>query len=1133
MIFSRFTHCAAWFSLALAGMVAGAVSADEPVPPARLALVSNLPADRVGPLLALAEAEVSGIEQLVVLERQQIDTVLREHRMQLAGLIESSEAIRLGNVLAADILATLDGNAAGSDLGTLGIIVFDARTGVRLADAALGGDGPEKQAGRVAAAVREAVAKRRQPSAALHTISITSFRNVDLPRDVDDVCDAARMLLERRLLASADIAVLDRTHLELVAKERELSGQTEDRLLASVTPIAVEVTRASNGGFRAEASLATAGAAVRRRAVDVAQPDAAALAEALAAAIAESIGGQPPQRRGDRALDARRLSDEARFELSRSRHDVAVARSEAALALNPSESDHLALVAQTRMQRAMNLVVTRQWKQLEMERRVYSDMLRHVDVNVERRARELKAGQLQVGKNTLFNRKSGELLLPMRLSAIFGRRLSEDAEVQETVQQLRQRIRRLIHEQMGPAIVKAFEANPHSHDTLESYVLMVSSVSHWCPSSKEWADEMIAHVDRVVRLAEKKGPWIGNEGLAYYSYAQLLAIVYTPRSDTTWELAYDDGRRLGEHLGKYFDHPLPEVRLFAQTARLWLGRHLKRISDDDERRRVAAIVEQAATALADPKLTSAASRMACYESALSAVSIASELDEKTLDLLYRLRRDMVQRKEVFLGVLEMTAGDAIERFDHYRSDVLRMHEFPSGLLAEMPETHLKAAAADVAVILDHMQDMRFPDDAKQYSKDLVTKLATFYAPQFPDLFPEKTGTLAGEARRCLAKSDDYPDLPPLYGACVEGSKVYYLALYEGETPRAPCKVTLCVADMADGSRREISTLEVKPTLSSPHARQVAYPIRSCQISEGVYYCCFPLAGGICTFPLDGSAPQRLGREQIPAMPTETIDAMCVVGRNILALTSGSNGYVHWYEPDGEGWQVLASSRRAEKKTPLDYDQEYLEAMHYDAPRKRIIFAVRQLASRGKEGIEGGIHQFDIESKKLSRMVHFYYFLALWMGQVDENRLWFMYPHEDAKSVGRVFELDLTNDSWSAVLMRRTKGVPTIREADLKRKLIPCKENLYPPYAACGDRVWSFSPFATVDTTTGKVDEFEPVEKRVDVDYFWHSCPPNVVRYYPDRDALLWANARSIWWITVGKPDAPKDAPLDATKPSAR
>ena len=112
-----------------------AQEAARPAPDVRVALVAGDRTEALNNLAALAEARLTEGPGLQVLERRAVDRVLDEQKLTLAGLVAADSAVAVGKLLPVDLFAILGAGADRKEAG--GLVIFDARTGVRLWDAAL------------------------------------------------------------------------------------------------------------------------------------------------------------------------------------------------------------------------------------------------------------------------------------------------------------------------------------------------------------------------------------------------------------------------------------------------------------------------------------------------------------------------------------------------------------------------------------------------------------------------------------------------------------------------------------------------------------------------------------------------------------------------------------------------------------------------------------------------------------------------------------------------------------------------------------------------------------------------------------------------------------------------------------
>ena len=306
----------------------------------RLALVSGETNGGLANILDTATALLRKDADLQLLERAQVDRVLREHELSLAGLERAEHAVKAGQLLQADLFAVLEGSLTNEPGGStsLGLVVFDAKTGVRYADSALVASNLTSAASATADAVRAAIAKFHRNPEDLHTVGLLLVRNADLPRQFDGLCDSVGLLLERELTASPGIAVLERRRLEQVTKERAVAPDAEENhLLSSLRMIELDISRDGDG---LRGTLALAGAdGVRSAPITATVPtnNAAALAHFLADKTERFLNAPTDGPLPNCAAEAARFHREHQLLWAQSDFSAAVRALDAALALDPDQ----------------------------------------------------------------------------------------------------------------------------------------------------------------------------------------------------------------------------------------------------------------------------------------------------------------------------------------------------------------------------------------------------------------------------------------------------------------------------------------------------------------------------------------------------------------------------------------------------------------------------------------------------------------------------------------------------------------------------------------------------------------------------------------------------------------------------
>jgi hypothetical protein len=317
----------------------------------RIALVGSGGNDGVGNVLDLATALLGKDTDLQLLDRAEVDRILREQAFSLAGMVRAEDAVKAGQLLHVDLFVVVEGTLTNEvqDYASLGLVVFDAKSGVRYADSALRASNAVSTASAMAMAVRAAVVKSHRSPQDLHTVGLLSVRNADLPRQFDSICDSVGLLLERELTASPGIAVLERRRLEQVNQERSVAPDAEgNRLLSSLRMMQLDIGRDGEGLRGTLAFVGADGARANEIAASVPTRDPAALAHLLADKAEQFLKVSSDNIPADREAEGVRFHREYLLLLEHKDYLAAVHVLDAAIALAP---------AQTNWQREMALLL--------------------------------------------------------------------------------------------------------------------------------------------------------------------------------------------------------------------------------------------------------------------------------------------------------------------------------------------------------------------------------------------------------------------------------------------------------------------------------------------------------------------------------------------------------------------------------------------------------------------------------------------------------------------------------------------------------------------------------------------------------------------------------------------------------
>src|ERR1019366_1377073 len=302
--------------------------------PWRIALICASSSATMNNLLDLAEAKLSADDGLVLLDRKAVSKLLAEQKLSLSGLVDSNFAVNTGKLLNANVFALVEADPLGKE--ALGLVIYDADAGIKWHDATLAAGTLDQQVEAIAQAVRGVAKKRAVLPKSLQTVCVLGTRNADLPRAQDHVAPTVAWLLERHLLASPSLVVLERKRLDRVNQEKALTGSQKE-LLASLVSVEIEISRADKG-IRATAHLTDPqGKDLGKIRAESASASAEELAKGLLAGVVRSLQAAPIGAAPDRRREGQRFFLEGQRLFTHGQWPQAVRALEAAHALNPED----------------------------------------------------------------------------------------------------------------------------------------------------------------------------------------------------------------------------------------------------------------------------------------------------------------------------------------------------------------------------------------------------------------------------------------------------------------------------------------------------------------------------------------------------------------------------------------------------------------------------------------------------------------------------------------------------------------------------------------------------------------------------------------------------------------------------
>jgi hypothetical protein len=254
-----------------------------------------------------------------------------------------------------------------------------------------------------------------------------------------------------------------------------------------------------------------------------------------------------------------------------------------------------------------------------------------------------------------------------------------------------------------------------------------------------------------------------------------------------------------------------------------------------------------------------------------------------------------------------------------------------------------------------------------------------------------------------------------------------------------------LASAVPGKSRSLEDGEINQlTAIERSTSEGSYFIRSACIAGDNYYAA-TLGRGIVVFPLKGGLPHRI--DEAGGLPSDFVQCLTAHHGIVYAWLGQPRkaAYLVRLKTDGTDIQVIVSSRRTIKKTPLDNVAPVLcDFMMVDQPRDRIVF---RLTSNGSDDTLG------------------FWELALANDTVRQmQRTHLVLAGHPPRSVSD--DQILVKDGFLARRLDLKTGMlrPVVRHETQY-------SGNFQPIALMGDKVWINFPFGSIDVKTQKIEFF--------------------------------------------------------------
>jgi hypothetical protein len=1066
--------------------------------PARLALISTERSDAIANILTLAEAKLSATAEVEVLERRAIDKVLDEQKLSLAGFVKSDQVLAAGKLLTVDLFAILEADKLKKK--AVGLVVFDARTGVRLWDAPMAIAELEQTVAETIAGVRAAAAKVRRQYKDLFTICLTTVRNVDLPRDKDGFCDTVGFLLERGLVTSPTLVLLERSRLDQVNKERNLPRDSPlQQLLASLVRVELEVARSVGGqGLRATALLyGSGGQLLGKPSVTIPRQDAAALAFALLPELTRALKARPASA-ANRPLEAQRFFQEAEFFRQHKDPLRGLRALEAAVALEPADLKMRMQLANVYFEGGADIIRPYHFGSV-----FFNDPPPKITDDLRRSLEHFLHGADIM--HDLEHAQPGDLskfvfrydLLQHYLHSLKSLRKGDTDETRALLHRLRERYQSLVDLYQDRAF-----ATVKDKRSFEAYTVRMGDQfgdlrmeRYFGLTDEQQTKNKRRFLPRWLEAARKYGAPPLEPRTIKCAYALLRQLAAMPEADPTPARNYR--ATLLRDGGVY-------ARLFDEYTELQIRLDREKLTTAQQRQpavrqfrlNVQKLI-QSKEARRDRSLT-----YLCYMTIFEATDLLrgfSGYKQPKGQEMAELCRFMLDQNDLVISIAGMTL---FSLKDFTREGDMKAWEFIDPLLTLIDAPHAHLLAPD-----DVLKKPYLKQHHKTTFKNMLRENRQALVRKYPELerqlvtpwtHIDELIDVAG------AKKGIFRLLRPI----VHEGSVYVLGMGQ-ESDRKGQYLQLLRFSLADGQKTALGRIDVAHR-HAPHTDtefdlglRFLFAPAAC-IHDGRYYLGSSFLG-IFVFPLDGGPIERLYTKNI--LPSDYVqDLACVDGKLYAALgEENKEGYLAAIDLDTHRCKIVASSRRKEKLSPFDDSPPFFaRGFLADPKRHRVLF----LASVRNQLAPSGLWEINSVTGKLRQRMKHYLFSPYdleWYSLLSGDKILLA-----SKSATIVY--DLATDKWQSRPYKNTDIVQTQtyvlpRLKDVLALAQPGKE---PIPLRGGDMLfdgwlWSSDPFGRV-SLDGEVKERFPRPRKK----FNRFNPNECMQVLDNGSKLLFADQNGIW-----------------------
>ena len=1074
----------------------------ERTPAVRVALVSSCGGNVAENELALATVALSKGSEFILVERTEIERILQEQQLRRCGEASPAQALAVGRLLHADVFAAVENYGPTTEV--LNCVVFDAASGVRLADVVLPRSSMEQTAEGIAAAVRNACAKRSRFGSQLRPVCLVATRNAGLPREMNSSCEAVGRLLEQRLINSTTIAILERERLDQINRERELPGDFKfGALKNALVLLELEIAPAGSGALQGTVFVSdSSGKILDKIQETLATSVPGDLAEALLPQLLRALSAAPPGSPFDAHAEALRFLGESEFLWNDGNHLGALCHAEAALALDTTSVDARLQLAKCLADQATQLQHAGESKASLSFASRGLEICRQVRLDAKGGRRivpELQVIENMLSTRSSVNRGTGYWDECQRVFA------AQDLETRDRMLAFQRQLREVLTHMDG----LYWRSTITNRATMLRYASEIddtlANAEKFASSSEAWTSDVIEIMSAWLEVFNQyRLAWGGwdmqfTQPLARLS-CQVNGCAQKIQRVPDWQLEPNDLQRFAHLFETMKAHSDPIIQSYGRIGALALalrGRTGLDPATSKEYESAKTFIREMIDALRfdGPKNYN----LLAYAAARDLVDIVPDPEFRRREHL-DLFEFMMERRDVSYWTVYMVVDPTACRFAQYHFPV----SFPFDPINYEQGVRWQLANADRVSELfasTNRQDV----DATTWSFETGSferQLGTMRQ-RLEDKLPSVTTNSVASAPWTKAETLFSMAGQPWNGrirSVVLGGNVAFALATTSDSRNQQAR---CVRVPLDGT--PASTIGTIPlTFTSP--LDVIH-----MIVEGGFLYVGDRNRGIQAIPVDGGPVRAIDHNS--GLLSSHVRSFTVVENEIYAMLD--EGYLVAYDLGSRRCEILASKRSREKRSPLDDIASGFEilAMVADSARHRVLFTTR-FNEKKNCFPQIGLWQLDTRTHEMKQLLELYY-PATWMTINDPDHLLLECPRNETDAACQppfdsVVLFDLRSNSgrvlWTFHNSRST-GPNLAGDAQTVRRELFAG----PPFLVVDDWLWlSSSGQARLSLRKPECEWFAAPEKARTFNWpSWHT-----LRRLPGDRQILAADDVHIWRLTL-------------------